>query len=1015
MKIKLLFLFLLVFGLQSAFSQVIRGTVTDSKKEPVIGATIKIDGTNKGAVTDALGYFEIKGLQPGYYKLKISSIGFVGTSRELTLANDNIVLDVVLKDDRKQMDELVVVGYGVQRKRDLTGAVSKIGGKELNDLPVPSFEAAMQGKAAGVQVTVGSGLAGSASVVRVRGISSISASGDPLYVIDGIPVTQDLFMNGNSGGMNNNPLSSINPDDIESIEVLKDAAANAIYGSRGANGVILITTKRAKNKGWKFTASAKVGLSTPTSVPKMLNSQQWMQLNQEAWENDGNAGRAPLPGGITYEQALATNTNWVDQTIQTGLKHGYTLTAAKGGEKLNTQMNFSYDDNGSYLKGNNFIRTTARINTDYQATKWMKIGLNSSLSSGINNRVNAAWAGGLGAAMSESLPIYPIKNADGTWFRGGKNPVRDMENMKWRTAETRALNGLSIDLTPVKGLVVRGQSSFDYMDLTDDHWSSPEITNQKDVGSASRNMSYVQNFNYYVTATYMKTLKENHHLQMMVGNEFQKATTIRRRTFASDVPGLYSSNPSYLNSSPVYYDNGTNWAFLSYFGRFNYDYKGKYNVQAVYRMDASSRFGENYRWANFPSLSGAWIVSEEDFLKDNKTISFLKVRAGWGMSGNAAIPDDARFGTFSPSSNNIAYNGQPTTYPIKLPNKDLRWETSNNYDLGIEMGMFKDRISFELDLYEKVTKDVLMEIALPPSIGMSSLWTNVGGILNRGVEFGFKSKNIIGKDFQWSTNFNVARNYNEITSIGVYSEDAVSGGTNDTRVIVGQAVGSNFLIRWSHVDPATGKPVYLDINGNETFLYNNKNRVAAGKILPDAIGGFTNTFRYKNWDMSILMVFSVGSKIYESSQKRQASLITNWNMDERVFDRWRQPGDIAKFPRLTRDYRTYNLPDEWSNTTLWLKDGSYARLRNLTIGYSIPKVQCEKLRLSGCRVSFIATNLLTFTKYDGLDPELSRDSESDGNGSAGGYNTSRNMGSQNITYLTPPQERSYTIQVNLEF
>jgi len=432
-------------------------------------------------------------------------------------------------------------------------------------------------------------------------------------------------------------------------------------------------------------------------------------------------------------------------------------------------------------------------------------------------------------------------------------------------------------------------------------------------------------------------------------------------------------------------------------------------------MDASSRFGENYRWANFPSLSGAWIVSEEDFLKDNKTISFLKVRAGWGMSGNAAIPDDARFGTFSPSTNNIAYNGQPTTYPIKLPNKDLRWETSNNYDLGIEMGMFKDRISFELDLYEKVTKDVLMEIALPPSIGMSSLWTNVGGILNRGVEFGFKSKNIIGKDFQWSTNFNVARNYNEITSIGVYSEDAVSGGTNDTRVIVGQAVGSNFLIRWSHVDPATGKPVYLDLNGNETFLYNNKNRVAAGKILPDAIGGFTNTFRYKNWDMSILMVFSVGSKIYESSQKRQASLITNWNMDERVFDRWRQPGDIAKFPRLTRDYRTYNLPDEWSNTTLWLKDGSYARLRNLTIGYSIPKVQCEKLRLSSCRVSFIATNLLTFTKYDGLDPELSRDSESDGNGSAGGYNTSRNMGSQNITYLTPPQERSYTIQVNLEF
>jgi TonB-linked SusC/RagA family outer membrane protein len=1015
MKIKLLFLFLLVFSIKAAFSQSIKGTVYDAQKEPVIGATIKIDGTNKGAVTDALGFFEIKGLQPGYYKLKITSVGFVGSTKELTIKNDNVVIEVILKEDRKQMDELVVVGYGVQRKRDLTGAVSKIGGKELNDLPVPSFEAAMQGKAAGVQVTVGSGLAGSASVVRVRGISSISASGDPLYVIDGIPITQDLFMNGNSGGMNNNPLSSINPDDIESIEVLKDAAANAIYGSRGANGVILITTKRAQKKGWRFTASAKLGVSNPTAIPKMLNAQQWMQLNQEAWENDGNSGRAPLPGGITYDQALATNTNWVDQTIHTGLKHGYTLTASKGGEKFNTQMNFSYDDNGSYLVGNNFVRTTARVNSDYQVAKWLKVGVNTSLSSGINNRVNAAWSGGLGHAMSEALPIYPIKNADGTWFRGGKNPVRDMENMKWRTAETRSLNGVSLDITPIKDLMVRAQASYDYMNLVDDQWSSPEITNQKDAGNASRNMSFVKNFNYYVTATYLKTLKENHHLQLMVGNEFQRANTIRRRTFASDVPGLYSSNPSYLINSPIFSDNGTNWAFLSYFGRFNYDYKGKYNLQAVYRVDASSRFGDNYRWANFPSLSGAWIISEEDFLKDNKIISFMKLRAGWGMSGNAAIPDDARFGTFSPSSNNIAYNGQPTTYPIKLPNEDLRWETSNNYDLGFEMGFFKDRISFELDLYEKITKDVLMEIALPPSIGMSSLWTNVGGILNRGVEFGFKSKNIVSKDFQWSTNFNVARNYNEITSIGVYSEDAVSGGTNDTRVIVGQAVGANYLIRWSHVDPATGKPVYLDINGNETFVYNNKNRVAAGKILPDAIGGMTNTFRYKNWDMSVLVVFSVGSQIYESSQKRQASLITNWNMDERVFDRWRQPGDIAKFPRLTRDYRTYNLPDEWSNTTLWLKDGSYARLRNLTIGYSIPKAQCNRLHLSSCRVSFIATNLFTLTNYDGLDPELSRDAESDGSGSAGGYNTSRNMGSQNITYLTPPQEKSYTIQVNLEF
>ncbi len=1012
MKQKLLIFLFLLIGVSIAHAQSIRGVITDNKKEAVIGATIKVEGTSTGAVTDALGAFEIKGLKPGNYKLKISSVGYSSIVKEVTLGTSSVNIEVVMKEDLKQMDELVVVGYGVQRKREVTGAVSKIGGKELNDLPVPSFEAAMQGKAAGVQVTVGSGMAGAASIVRVRGISSISASGDPLYVVDGIPITQDYFMLGNSGGMNNNPLATLNPDDIESVEILKDAAANAIYGSRGANGVILITTKRAKKPGWKLTASARAGVSLPTARPRMLNSKEWLQLNQEAWENDGNAGRATLPGGMTYAQANSNNTDWVEETIHTGFKHGYTFGAAKGGEKLNTQMNISYDDNGSYLRGNNFVRTTGRLNMDYKANKWLKFGYNSSLSSGVNNRVNAAWSGGLGAAMSTALPIYPIKNADGTWYRGGSNPVRDMNNMKWRTEELRALNGISVDITPVKNLIVRGQASYDYMNLQDDQWRSSEITGRADDGDAYRGMAFVKNFNYYATATYLSKIGENHSFSVMAGNEFQRANTLRRRTFASNVPNMYVKSPEFLLTSPVYVDNGTNWAFLSYFGRANYDYKGKINVQAVYRVDASSRFGENYRWATFPSLSAGWIISEEKFLKDSRTISFLKVRAGWGRSGNAGIPDDARYGTYSSASNNIEYNDTSTLFPTKLPNQNLRWETSDNFDIGLEVGFFKDRLTIEADYYEKRTKDVLMELSIPASVGFPTYWSNVGGILNRGFEFSLKSKNIMTKNFQWSTNFNVARNYNEITSIGVYSEDAVSGGTNDTRVVVGNPVGTNYLIRWSRVDPATGRPIYLDINGNETFVYNNSNRTAVGKILPDAIGGITNNLRYKNWDLSMLVVFSVGSNIYESSQKRQASLITDWNMDPRVYDRWRTPGDISKFPRLTKDFRTYGLPDEWSNTTLWLKDGSYARLRNLTLAYNVPAATCKRMHIASLRISAIATNIFTLTNYDGLDPEIGRDSEG---GGTGALNTSRNLGAQNITYLTPPQEKSYTIQLNLEF
>lgn len=1012
MNKRLLNFLLLFFITGFSIAQSIRGSIKDDQNEPVIGATVQIVGTSLGTISDALGAFEVKQLKPGNYKLKFSSVGLVTVFKEVTLGTSDVSISVIMKEDRKQMDELVVVGYGVQRKREVTGAISKIGGKELNDLPVPSFEAALQGKAPGVQVTVGSGLAGSASFVRIRGISSVSAGGEPLYVVDGIPVTQDLFITGNSGGMNNNPLASINPDDIESVEVLKDAAANAIYGSRGANGVILITTKRGKGKGWKFGAMVRTGISTPTKRPKMLNNQEWLQLNQEAWENDGNVGQAPLPGGITYDQAMNTNTNWVDETIQTGAKYGANVSATHGGEKLMTFLNMSYDNNGTYLKGNSYERIAGRVNLDYTATKWMKVGINSSLSRGVNNRVNAAWSGGLGAAMSNALPIFPIYNADGSWYRAGANPVRDMNNLQWKTTESRALTGININITPIKDVVLQGQASYDYMDIKDDQWRSSEITGNANAGDAYRGLSYVSNFNYYITATYLKTINEKHNFQILGGNEYQRANTTRKSIDSTNVPGLFSKNPDELEEARVLEQPGTNWAFLSWFARATYNYKQKYFVQGVFRTDASSRFGSNYRWANFPSLSASWVISEEDFMKNNQTFSFLKLRAGWGKSGNANIPDNARFATYSPASNNITYNGQPTLFPYKLENQNIRWETSNNYDLAIEAGFFKDRLTTELNFYRKVTSDVLMYLTIPGSIGFANYWDNVGGILNEGVEFSFKSRNIITKNFTWNTNFNIARNYNEMTSLGVYSEDAVSGGTNDTRIVKGQPVGTNYLIRWSHVDPNNGLPVYLDINGNQTYTYDNKNRVAVGKIIPDAIGGMTNTFRYKSWDMSILIIYSFGADIYESSQKRQSSLITDWNMDERVYDRWQKPGDVTKYPRLTRDYRTYNLPDEWSNTTLWLKDGSYARLRNLTVGYNVSSAKCKQWHLTSMRISAIATNLFTITKYDGLDPEIGRDAEG---GSSGDRNSSRNMGAQNITYLTPPQEKTFSVQLNIEF
>jgi hypothetical protein len=383
----------------------------------------------------------------------------------------------------------------------------------------------------------------------------------------------------------------------------------------------------------------------------------------------------------------------------------------------------------------------------------------------------------------------------------------------------------------------------------------------------------------------------------------------------------------------------------------------------------------------------------------------LKVKTSYGINGNANIPDYQRWGTFSRRGN--GYNGQEFIFPTRLENPDLRWETVRTFDLSLEFGLFKDRITGEIAFYDKLANDVLLDVLVQQSTGFSNYWDNVGTILNRGVEFSIRSRNIVGEKFQWTTEFNIARNYNEIVDIGPYTEDAVSGGTNDTRVVVGSPVGTNFLVRHAGVDAETGRPIYLDINGNPTFDWDPANRVPVGSVLPDAVGGITNSFRYKNIDMSFMVVFFIGADIYDSSSKRQLGSFDSegWNHRTDHFDRWRQPGDVALYPRLTTNPAMHGSGTPWINTDLWLHDGSYARLRNVTLGYTIPNSKLEKYKIKGFRVYANAINLLTFTRFPGLDPEIARDFENA---------TDRNM-SPNITYLTPPQERMYNVGVSLNF
>lgn len=992
------------------------------------GVSIAEKGTSNGVISDADGNYSIS-VGPNA-TLVFSFVGM--TSQEVTVGNQTSI-SIAMVSDVTSLSEVVVVGYGTQAKREVSGSISTVKGDKIMAVPTPSFEAALQGQAAGVQVIQGSGIAGSGSVIRIRGIASVSANGDPLYVVDGIPITANNFLqeaNWQNGAMNNNPLSAINPNDIESIEILKDASASGIYGSRGSNGVILITTKRGKNRTGKpvFEFSANVGTSSPVAKPNLYNSKQWLAVRQEAWELDGNTGAVWLPGysSVTstpaerlaaYQEASQHDTDWWDLVTQTGIKQQYNLSTSFTKKKFNVFLGASYSDNQSYIAGNQLKRYSARGNVDYTVSEQFDVSLSSSYSRGVNKRVRVAYTGGLGLAMSTALPIYPVYDENGDYFRtsasgNGNNPLFERDNFEGYTVDDRTINNLTLRYKPLKGLKLTLSGGYDRLNQNNDIWQSAALLGQA-YNEAERDTRIVDNFNVSGLAEYDYSISENQKLKVMIGSEYQQSVTsgvnnevyqgldVRSTMFRNE--GNFSNETRIANRLFVVEDD--KWSFLSFFARANYSIKDKYFIQGTARADGSARFGPNNRYGFFPVLSGAWVISEEEFLKSNSVVSFMKLKAGFGITGNANFQNNQWIGTYTLNPNPV-YNGQPIRYPDKVENPDLKWETTKNFDLGLETSFFNDRIEAEIGYYQKNTEDVIMNLTIPNYNGFGSFYGNVGKIKNQGVEFTLSTVNFERESFKWTTSFNIAYNTNKVVSIGGYTPDAVSGGTNDTRIVEGYPLGTNYLIRFSHVDPATGRPVYLDKDGYETFDYNEeRDRVPVGDVLPDAVGSFTNTFTYKGFDLSFMFVFVIGGDIYDSSSKRQLSFLSDWVTREDLNDRWRNPGDIAKYPKPTLTPSEHGNSKEWFNTDMWIYDASYMRLRSVTIGYNLPSDLLSKVKISKARVSLSGMNLLTFTKFPGLDPEVIRDFDNQ---------TDRNM-SPNITYLTPPQERSFNLSLNVTF
>lgn len=1025
LPVALVILTMLIF-FQSAYSQnkVISGKVTDSKDGSAIGmVNVTAKGSRAGAQTNTDGSYTIS-VNPSVKTLVFSSVGF--TTQEVSI-DDRSTIDISLVVNNSSLGEVVVIGYGTQRRKDVVGAITKISGDKLNTIPTPSFEAALQGKAPGVQVIQGNGLAGSGSVIRIRGIGSVSASGDPLYVVDGIPIVSDQFLRGNSGAMNQNPLSSINPSDIESIEILKDAGATGIYGSRGANGVILITTKRGKMGKPVFNYSTRLGLSTYAKRPQFVNSAEWLQLRQEAWANDGRTGLADLPGGLTFDKASQNNTDWWDQLTQTGFINEHNLSMSQGGKKLSTFANLTYSDNEGYIKSNSYERISARLNVDYKLLNNLKISLTSGYNRGINHRVPAAWDGGIGDAMSSALPIFPIYNENGSYFTNGANPIRRVNETHRREIDNRIIGGLSLEYQPVKNLYIRANGSIEYTKSFDDQYESNNWINQAnpDSGYAKRFPYWGTNKNGNVTANYITSIGEHHKFNFLAGAEAQEYV---RKTYLFEI-GQFAGQPYWDN--PSAYDKrrkeiindrrsqnpplpteiaSEEYTFNSFFGRINYSFRDRYALQLTARLDGSSKFGPNNRHGFFPAVSAAWTLSEEGFIKQIKQVTFLKLRASYGIVGNANIPSGKYYGNYQSGGN--PYNGDPTLYLNYdgYGNPDLQWETMHNIDAALEFALFNNRLTGEVAYYNKQTTDILMQPGTAPSNGLGNVYRNLPNskILNEGLEFSANYKVVNKASLRWTIGGNISKNYNKVLNWEL-GPDAVSGGTNDTRVVKGLPLGVNYLVRFYGVDPADGLPIWLDATGKQTKTFSLNHRVFAGSVLPDYIGGFNSSLEYKNFEMSVLFSYVIGGSIYDNSGKYQFMGVSkkNWNFREDFLDRWTQPGDNARYPRLTYDATTYpGVPSEDQfNSTMFLHDADYLRLRELTIAYRVPSAVMQRWKLKSLRIYLSGTNLLTFTKYPGGDPEITRDFENP---------QDRNL-SPNVTYLTAPTQRSFIFGLNLGF
>ena len=982
--------FLLPIFALNAQDRVITGKVTaqeDGSTLPGVNVTLK--GTTIGTATDASGNYSLS-IPSGEGILVFSFIGL--KTLEVEVGGRSIV-DAQMASDLTQLSEVVVVGYGTVIKKELTSSVASIGSEDIGKLAALNAQQALQGLASGVQITSNSGTPGGGVSVRVRGQTSINASNEPLYVVDGVIMPSGGFNQTAFGGQSDNVLANLNPQDIASIEVLKDASSTAIYGARAANGVVLITTKRGRQDRSQINFSAWTGWSEPTNYPKQLSAADYVAIKQEAYQND-NPGATPLTNSFLGWDG-ETNTNWMNEIFRTARTSEYQINAQGGTNKMTYFVSGSYRDEEGTIIGSGFTRYTGRLNLDFSATDKLKIGTSIGVANSLSKRIgNDNYIYGVFSAAILTPPTKAIRDDQGNFIDALPsfltNPVRDALEPRYNNTTFKFTGNLNVSYNIIDNLTFRMDLSYDRTLFTEDHYEPATTAMGRSVNGRGRyNTNQFNVLMLEPTLRYARTFGSDHKTDFVIGAAYQ--TTDQ---YTNSVTGTGFARPSltYVTSAATIIGGSSflnQYAFESYFGRANYSFKEKYLASLTVRRDGSSRFGPDNRYGNFWAVSGGWNFADEAFMDSFNFLETGKLRASYGVTGNDRIGEFQFLGAWSGDAN---YLDQSASAPSRIANPLLKWEETTKLDVGLDLSFLQGRINLGATYYVAQTDDLLFANPVPLTTGFASVQDNIGQIENRGIEIDLGGTIIRTTNLKWDLRLNNTWQKNEVTSIN--AEAPLERGFASA-IIQGEPLGTFFGLRWLGVDPATGNSVFFDSNGDGNIT--SQDRVVMGDAFPDMIGGITSTLTYKNFTLDVFFQYVYGMEIYNNTMVFNFNPSAPWSMDERMLNRWQKPGDVTYIPRPTLG----SSIDFSEDNSRFISDGSYLRLKNVVLSYNLPSSLISKARLRSARIYAQGQNLLTFTRYFGADPEVS---------TFGDVNTS-----QGTDFLTFPQAKMVSVGINIGF